>query len=949
MYFKFIFLILTLAPFAFLSAQYKIEGTVIDQKTRMPLENANVSVKSLSDTSFFAGEASSANGKFIINNLKQGDYSIEISFLGYERLKVEKLMLNADVVLDSFALPEDTDLLNTIVVEAVILRIVQNGDTTEYNAGAFKTFKGASAEDLVKKMPGFLVENGQVKQNGENIRTVTIDGKKFYGDDVTAALRNTPADIVDKVQVFEFGNDMLFLFGGEMNFGEKGLNLVTKKGMSDAYIGNLEAGYGTNARHLLKGNFNRYKDKARLAAMWNVNNINVVDVDFSSFSMRGGSGGVGRRGRNNNAAASITGGGAGITDFNSIGLAYTNEFSKKLSLTATYFLTYSENMNQTSTERTFFTSANPTAQLLYDENNTAKSFNRVHRANLSATYNIDSNNRITFAPTLNYNNNDSRNYFAGTNLFDNNDSLNSTQTNSNNLNNSLNPSAQLAYSRRFAKIGRKMEISTNGRYGAQLQTDGQRSDNFFFDTDTSINFNQLGINNTLTQSLNSVINYFEPVALGHVLQFSYNNSFALSGSDKNTNNFNPQSQTFADLDTALSNQFNNLYALHRIGLNYSYKAPEDKIVTELGLSAQYANLSNEQIFPNVFITNKPFYNLLPTAAIRYKWNKTTNMRLSYRTSTNPPQATQLQNVIDNSNPLSLTSGNSQLKQNFTHNVGFRFSRINPKTAVNFSVSSWSSLTQNYVSNNTIIAQNDTFINSETTVKLQQGAQYIFPVNVGNLYTIRNYINYSFPLKYIRSNLSFNGAFNFTQTPAIINQIINLSNNTSIDGGLNVSSNISENIDFTLSYWATYNIVRNSNKINNTNFYRHTVFANLRYTVWKGLHLTAAATNVVNLGFGKDFNQNNLMIAASLGYKFAKDQNAEFKLSVFDALAQNQSINRSTTETYWEDVQSLVLTRYFMATFTYNLRRYKTDANPKNPNNTPAGENTRSSGRKSRGE
>jgi hypothetical protein len=40
------------------------------------------------------------------------------------------------------------------------------------------------------------------------------------------------------------------------------------------------------------------------------------------------------------------------------------------------------------------------------------------------------------------------------------------------------------------------------------------------------------------------------------------------------------------------------------------------------------------------------------------------------------------------------------------------------------------------------------------------------------------------------------------------------------------------------------------------------------------------------------------------------------------MKQNNSISRNTTETYYEDVQTNVLQRYFMLTFTYNLKYFK---------------------------
>jgi hypothetical protein len=60
---------------------------------------------------------------------------------------------------------------------------------------------------------------------------------------------------------------------------------------------------------------------------------------------------------------------------------------------------------------------------------------------------------------------------------------------------------------------------------------------------------------------------------------------------------------------------------------------------------------------------------------------------------------------------------------------------------------------------------------------------------------------------------------------------------------------------------------------------------------------------------------------AVGKKFLKDQKGEVKISVFDLLKQNKSISRNVTEAYIEDVQSRVLTQYFMLTFTYKLKNF----------------------------
>jgi hypothetical protein len=73
-------------------------------------------------------------------------------------------------------------------------------------------------------------------------------------------------------------------------------------------------------------------------------------------------------------------------------------------------------------------------------------------------------------------------------------------------------------------------------------------------------------------------------------------------------------------------------------------------------------------------------------------------------------------------------------------------------------------------------------------------------------------------------------------------------------------------------------------------------------------------------------------------KFLKNQRGELRLSVFDLLDQNQSITRTVTETYIEDVNTRVIQQYFMLTFTLNLKNFgKAPARQNNPNRQGMGD------------
>ena len=88
-------------------------------------------------------------------------------------------------------------------------------------------------------------------------------------------------------------------------------------------------------------------------------------------------------------------------------------------------------------------------------------------------------------------------------------------------------------------------------------------------------------------------------------------------------------------------------------------------------------------------------------------------------------------------------------------------------------------------------------------------------------------------------------------------------------------------------------------------------------------LTGQVYNGLSGGFDRTFTLWN----ASVGKKFFKNRTGEVKISVFDILKQNQSINRTITDTYIEDSQSKVLRQYFMLTFSYNLKNF---GKPKKP-------------------
>jgi len=88
------------------------------------------------------------------------------------------------------------------------------------------------------------------------------------------------------------------------------------------------------------------------------------------------------------------------------------------------------------------------------------------------------------------------------------------------------------------------------------------------------------------------------------------------------------------------------------------------------------------------------------------------------------------------------------------------------------------------------------------------------------------------------------------------------------------------------------------------------------------------TNQIYTGLSDGYNQNYWLWNMAIAKKILKGQKGEIRLAVFDLLDQNQAISRNVTESYFEDVTTMVLKQYFMLTFTYNLKNFgKAPARP----------------------
>ena len=187
--FRQLFLLLVLGfGTAHAQAPTTVSGRVADGKDQSALIGANVLLVHLPD-SVKTGAAADASGRFQFDNVVAGRYLVDASFVGYQRVRQNVTVAGTPVQLGTLALPAGGVQLKGVVVTGAAAQSVQKGDTTQFNAKAFKTNPDATTGDLIDKLPGVSRgADGKVQAQGENVQQVLVDGKPFFGSDPDAVL-----------------------------------------------------------------------------------------------------------------------------------------------------------------------------------------------------------------------------------------------------------------------------------------------------------------------------------------------------------------------------------------------------------------------------------------------------------------------------------------------------------------------------------------------------------------------------------------------------------------------------------------------------------------------------------------------------------------------------------------------------------------------------------------
>jgi hypothetical protein len=889
----------------------QISGRIVDND-KLPIPGVNVIVTSVSDSTKQFIAVTGKEGYFKVTGLQKGNYRFKATFLGYRNIN---RILNYDgsgLNMGQLSMKEKVTNIAEVQINGYIPPAVQKGDTSEMRADAVKVNRDATTEDLVKKMPGITNDNGTIKSQGEEIKKVLVDGKPFFGDDPSLALKNLPAEVVDKVQVFNKMSDQAQLTGFDDGNSVRTMNIITKQDRRNGLFGKLYAGSDFKDKYMAGGNLNYFKGDQRFTILGLTNNVN--QQNFAAQDLFGSGGGRGM-------GSFMVGPQSGITKTNSIGLNYSGSIGKKLTLSGSYFFNNTRTNSTEDINREYIQQDYSNKSYSESSNTLKKNYN--HRLNLRLEYAIDSLNTLIMVPSLSFQTNNSDVKDLKTTILTNGGSIISSQQTGTDLN-GYSLSNQLIFRHKFAKAGRSVSL------GVTTSANKKNSDNTnnytTIESQDTIPVSQYTDGKVDGYTVSSNLAYTEPVGKRGIIQLAYNTSYTKNNTDKETYNLDATGLAQERIDS-LSNVYNNHYITNRGGVSYRYRNQGFNLA--LGVDYQRADLTGHQTYPSSTEVRKTFDNFLPNMMLNYKISQKTNLRVFYRASTNAPSISQLQNVIDNSNSLILSTGNPNLKQEYSHNIFGRFSTANPTNATNFFLMFGGGYTLNNIGTQTITAKKDTLI-QDVNVLLKQGIQLSRPVNLDHSWNFNTMGSYGFPIPLIKSNLNLMSGFTYTITPGYVGEELNRSKSSSITNGLVLSSNVSEDVDFTVSYNSNYNMVRNTiQNQSKTTYWYQTAGLSFNWVIWNGIVLRNDVTGQFNRGLSSNtYNQNYVLWNASLAKKLFKSQKGEIKLSLYDILNQNKDISRTVNAQYIQDSRSNVLKQYVLLTFTYTFREFGQQGRPR---------------------
>lgn len=905
-----------------------VKGVAFDTISKQAVSAATVTVLERKDSSLVTFTMTGSDGRFELKGLANGDYRLLITHVNYHNsnkyFSISEATKNTD--LGNVVMNDKAKVLEEVVLANEAPPVTLINDTIQYNAGSFKTQPNASVEQLLKKLPGVKVEkDGTIKAQGETVSRVLVDGKEFFGNDPKIATKNLPADAVDKVQVYDKQSDQAQLTGFEDGNYEKTINLKLKKDKKKGMFGKVNAGAGNKERYEGKFNVNSFKGARQFSAIGMGNNTNAEGFSFMDIlnftgemarMQRGGGGGnininissqdasaMGMNGGNRNSGIITAWGG---------GLNYNNIIGNKLDFQSNYFYNRYNPNTESHIQRQYVL---PDTSY-YNVNTYADNLTNSHRFNLNMLYQVDSMNSIRINPSFSYQKTNNRSQSDYQTLSEQQSLINEGFSNNRSGSEGYNFRNDLTWRRKFARKGRTFSLSLQTTLN-ESEGDGSLSSvNSFYNPNGSLfrkdTLNQQSITTGDLRGYTARAVYTEPLWKRSLLELSAGKSNTRSTSDKETFDYNENNGKYDELNSQLSNDFENTYGYTNGGIRI--RTQRKKYNYAVGVTWQQAELEG-RVTSGIkdSVINKTFRNFLPNARFQYNFSRIRSLSLTYNTSTNQPSMSQLQPVPDISNPLNIREGNPDLKQEYNHMLQTGLTMVSPYKNKNLFLFFTMQATKNKIVNYDSLNQ-------------QTGIRKTKPVNVSGVYNLNSNISYSMPVRFLKGSIELSSVVGYSNSKQLTNTQAgsigtNIIKTLTLGPDVRLDMNPMAKLNIMLGAGINHNNTTYSLQPSFNNRYLSQEYtASLDWEMPKGFFFATDFSYVINSQRAAGFNVKVPLWNASISKQMLKFNRGELKFSARDLLNKNVGISRNTSNNYIEDSRVLTLRQFFMLSFTYSLSK-----------------------------
>ena len=819
-------------------------------------------------------------------------------------------------------------------------RSEQKGDTLIFNAAAYQVTENADSERLLSKMPGISITDSGVETGGKEVRRILLDGQEFFGNDVLAALRNVPADMVKQIEVINRLSDEAQLTGIDDGDSYKAINIVTKRKKGTGLTtGRLYGSYGisdqTDHRHnyIAGGNMTHFTDKRTISVIGMSNNISKFN--FTSSDILSGATGLDA---SSNKSFNIKGL-SGLSNVHAIGVNYT---SKKCNFT--YFFNDISNINRPVSNKVALTAKEGRDLHTYNEQD-YRADNMTHKFNGKITLNQGKNHTFVISPSITFEklNNDRAQYGLYTYSFANPDKADSFVRKQRNFSDNnrwnLRASTDLTYRYKF-KNKRRRTLSANAKYHIgrfsyldkswEYRWYEENADTSDF-ANTDYTYIQKRDRVSLQQQITGKLTYTEPLSKRSFLSGEYTFHATTTQEDNLIFPFKDGEYTSEPKERVSAINRSTFYH-NRVGVRYNYYLKKLAITA----TATYQNtiFDGWTRLPEVGSNRRTYHHPMYTFVANLPFNKSNTLRIEAKGSTRNPSNHMLQDVVDRSSTSNVRAGNPDIDPAYLHTAEINYINTNKKAGTTFSLSATYTGSPNYFCDSLVISTpgfpTGAYDDKGKEIVLGEGDQFVKPINLGGYHKLMVKSSFAMPLDFIRCNFRLGAQASVQRLPGMINgDYIPINRNWfQLSGRLD--SNISKNVDFTLNYQARYVMneytgkkkVGNeyvANKVDN-NYMFHRFSAELKWIFLRNFTFTGAFVYKKNQSISGLYDEDFYLCDLFIGHRFLKSRRLEISVGVNDLLNNNaRSYWHSISASGRTDGVNIGLGRYFSAQIIWHFR------------------------------